>query len=86
MGVAVNPDIVRAQMEGCIGFAPGALYCGEIELKKGRAVQQKFAAHKSLRIHEMPQGPVPIVDSRAKPTGVGEPSVQPLARAGLVAT
>ena len=34
-GVAVNPDVVRAQMEGCIGFALGALYYGEIELRNG---------------------------------------------------
>jgi isoquinoline 1-oxidoreductase beta subunit len=80
-GVAVNPDIVRAQMEGCIGFALGAMYYGEIELKQGRAVQQNFAAYKSLRIHEMPKVTVHIVDSRAKPTGVGEPGVPPLAPA-----
>lgn len=80
-GVAVNPDIVRAQMEGCIGFALGALYYGEIELKQGRAVQQNFDAYKSLRIHEMPKIEVHIVNSRAKPTGVGEPGVPPLAPA-----
>ena len=40
-GVAVNPDIMRAQMEGCIGFALGALYYGEIEVKNGRAAQRK---------------------------------------------
>ena len=80
-GVAVNPDIVRAQMEGGIGFALGAMYYSEIELKKGRAVQQNFDAYKSLRIHEMPEITVHIVDSRAKPSGVGEPGVPPLAPA-----
>ena len=80
-GVAVNPDIVRAQMEGCIGFALGALYYGEIEVKNGRTVQRNFDRYKSLRIHEMPKIEVYIVKSNAKPTGVGEPGVPPLAPA-----
>lgn len=80
-GVAVNPDIVRAQMEGCIGFALGALYYGEVELKNGRAVQRNFDTYKSLRIHEMPVVEVHIVPSTVAPTGVGEPGVPPLAPA-----
>lgn len=80
-GVAVNPDVIRAQMEGCIGFALGALYYGEIELKGGRAVQTNFDTYRSLRIHEMPKIEVHIVPSLADPTGVGEPGVPPLAPA-----
>jgi isoquinoline 1-oxidoreductase beta subunit len=80
-GIAVNPDIVRAQMEGCIGFALGALYYGEIELKNGRAVQRNFDTYRSLRINEMPVVEVHIVASQAAPTGVGEPGVPPLAPA-----
>ncbi len=80
-GVAVNPDVIRAQMEGCIGFALGALYYGEIELKAGRAVQSNFDSYKALRIYEMPAVEVHIVPSTAAPTGVGEPGVPPLAPA-----
>jgi isoquinoline 1-oxidoreductase beta subunit len=80
-GVAVNPDVIRAQMEGCIGFALGALYYGEIELKNGRAAQRNFDTYKSLRIHEMPKVEVFIVPSTVAPTGVGEPGVPPLAPA-----
>lgn len=80
-GVAVNPDIIRAQMEGGIGFALGALYYGEIETKGGRVVQRNFDRYRSLRIHEMPAVEVHIVPSREKPTGVGEPGVPPLAPA-----
>jgi isoquinoline 1-oxidoreductase beta subunit len=80
-GVAVNPDIIRAQMEGCIGFALGHLYYGEIEVKNGRAVQRNFDTYRSLRINEMPQVEVHIVPSTAAPTGVGEPGVPPLAPA-----
>ena len=80
-GVAVNPDVIRAQMEGCIGFALGAMYYSEVEIKGGRAAQRNFDTYRSLRIHEMPKIEVHIVPSDAKPTGVGEPGVPPLAPA-----
>ena len=80
-GVAVNPDVIKAQMEGGIGFALGALYYSEIELKAGRPVQRNFDQYKSLRIYEMPVVEVFIVPSTAAPTGVGEPGVPPLAPA-----
>jgi len=78
---AVNPDIVRAQMEGCIGFAPGALSYGEVELRAGRAAQRNFDTYRSLRIHEMPKVEVHIVRSTLPPSSVGEPGVPPLAPA-----
>lgn len=80
-GVAINPDVIRAQMEGGIGFALGALYYGEIGIRQGRAVDRNFDTYKSLRIQEMPLVEVHIVDSTIAPTGVGEPGVPPLAPA-----
>jgi isoquinoline 1-oxidoreductase beta subunit len=80
-GVPVNPDVIRAQMEGCIGFALGALYYSEVEIKAGRAAQRNFDTYRALRIHEMPKVEVHIVSSTEKPTGVGEPGVPPLAPA-----
>jgi len=80
-GVPVNPDVIRAQMEGCIGFALGAMYYGEVEIKDGRAAQRNFDTYRSLRIHEMPRVEVHIVASNEKPSGVGEPGVPPLAPA-----
>ena len=77
-GVAVNPDIVRAQMEGGIGFALGALLHGEIALRDGRVQQRNFDGYRALRIYEMPAVEVHIVPSTAAPTGVGEPGVPPL--------
>jgi isoquinoline 1-oxidoreductase beta subunit len=68
-------------MEGGIGFALGALYYSEIELKAGRPVQRNFDQYKALRIYEMPAVEVYIVPSNAAPTGVGEPGVPPLAPA-----
>ena len=80
-GVAVNPDIIRAQMEGGIGFGLGHALYGEITLDQGRVVQSNFDTYRSLRIHEMPEIEVTIVRSTEKPTGVGEPGVPPIAPA-----
>ncbi len=80
-GVAVNPDVVRAQMEGGIGFALGHMLYGEITLDEGRPRQGNFDSYRSLRINEMPEVEVVIVPSTEKPTGVGEPGVPPLAPA-----
>ena len=80
-GVAVNPDVVRAQMEGGIGFALAAALHGEITLKDGVVEQTNFHQYQVLRINEMPKVDVHIVASTDKPSGVGEPGVPPLAPA-----
>ncbi|MDE3010763.1 MAG: xanthine dehydrogenase family protein molybdopterin-binding subunit [Pseudomonadota bacterium] len=80
-GVAVNPDVIRAQMEGCIGYGLGALYYSEVEIRAGRPVQRNFDAYRSLRLPDMPLVEVHIVPSTAKPSGVGEPGLPPLAPA-----
>jgi len=77
-GVAVNPDVIRAQMEGGIGFGLGHALYGEITLDQGRPVQTNFHEYRSLRIHEMPEVEVKIIASTAAPTGVGEPGVPPI--------
>ncbi|PZU85446.1 MAG: aldehyde oxidase [Chelatococcus sp.] len=77
-GVAVNPDIIRAQIEGGIGFGLGHALYGQITLEGGRPVQTNFDSYRSLRIHEMPEVEVAIVASTEKPSGVGEPGVPPI--------
>lgn len=77
-GVAVNPDVIRAQIEGGIGFGLGHALFGEITLDGGRPVQTNFDSYRSLRIHEMPEVEVRIIASTAAPTGVGEPGVPPI--------
>lgn len=80
-GVVVNPDVVRAQMEGGIGYALAAALTGSITLKDGVVEQSNFNDYPVLRINEMPKVEVHIVKSAAAPTGVGEPGVPPLAPA-----
>jgi isoquinoline 1-oxidoreductase beta subunit len=77
-GVAVNPDIVRAQMEGGIGFGLGHILYAGVSLEAGRPVQKNFDTYRSLRINEMPSIEVRIIPSTEKPTGVGEPGVPPI--------
>src|SRR2546427_1257537 len=78
-GIAVNPDVIRAQMEGGIGFGLGAALYSEITLDKGKVVQSNFHDYRTLRIDDMPKVEVHIVPSGEKPSGVGEPGVPPIA-------
>ncbi len=80
-GVAVNPDMVRAQMESGIIFGLSAALYGEITLKNGLVDQSNFHDYRIVRLPETPKIEVYIVPSSAKPTGVGEPGVPPLAPA-----
>ena len=77
-GIAINPDSVRAQMEGGIGFGLGAVLKSKLTLDKGRIVEGNFDGYEVLRLDEMPAVEVHIVPSEAKPSGVGEPGVPPI--------
>ena len=80
-GIVVNPDVVRAQMEGGIGYGLAAALRGAITLKDGRVEQSNFHDYTMLRMNEMPVVDVHIVPSTEKPTGAGEPGVPPVAPA-----
>jgi isoquinoline 1-oxidoreductase beta subunit len=80
-GPIVNPDTVKAQMEGCIVFGLTAALYGEITFENGRVEQSNFYDYQMLRINEMPEVDVHILDSTEKMGGVGEPGVPPIAPA-----
>jgi isoquinoline 1-oxidoreductase beta subunit len=81
-GVAVNPDVIRAQMEGGMGFGLSAALTSELTLEKGRVVQSNFHDYTVLRINQMPkQVEVHIVPSAQPPSGVGEPATPVIAPA-----
>ena len=80
-GRVVNPDTVKSQMEGGINFGLTAALKCEITLDRGRVQQRNFHDYQMLRMNEAPQIEVYIVPSTEKPTGVGEPSVPPVAPA-----
>ena len=80
-GTVVNPDIVKAQIEGGIIFSLTAALYGEISVKDGRIQQSNFHDYQLLRINETPKIEVHILASNEAPSGIGEPGVPPLAPA-----
>lgn len=72
-GLAINPDVIRAQMEGGIGFGLSAILHDAITLKDGVVQQNNFDSYVPLRLQEMPVVETYIVPSAEAPTGVGEP-------------
>src|SRR6516165_8926425 len=71
-GTVVNPDTVRAQIEGAIIFGITATLYGEITLKNGRVEQSNFDTYQALRMNEAPAIEVYIVQSAEPPGGMGE--------------
>jgi isoquinoline 1-oxidoreductase beta subunit len=80
-GVVVNPDTVKAQMEGGIMFGLTAALFNEITLKDGRVEQSNFDDYRMLRINEAPAVEVYLVKSAEAPGGIGEPGTSALAPA-----
>lgn len=81
-GKVVNPDTVRAQMEGGFVFGLSAALGEEITLKNGRVEQSNFHDYTILRMKGVPEISVSIIENRTLDDdqigGVGEPAV-PLA-------
>ena len=78
-GIAINPDVIRAQVEGAIGFALSAVLRNRVTLAEGVVEQSNFDDYEPTRIKEMPAVEVHIVKSAEAPTGIGEPGLPPLA-------
>src|SRR6202140_3213786 len=71
-GTVVNPDTVRAQIQGAIVFGITSALYGEITIKDGRVEQTNFDTYQILRINEAPAIEVHIVQSTESPSGMGE--------------
>jgi isoquinoline 1-oxidoreductase subunit beta len=80
-GWYVNPDIIKAQIEGSIIMALGAAVTHETLFNDGKAVQQNFNTYKMPRISDTPEIEVHIMNNDEKAGGVGEPSLPPFAPA-----
>ena len=80
-GRVVNPDTVRAQVEGSILFGLSAALRGRISVKDGRVEQSNFHDYPMLRFGELPEIEVQIIASEEGPSGVGEPATPPIAPA-----
>lgn len=71
-GIIVNPNIVRAQIEGGLIFGITAALFGEITIHDGQVRQGNFNDYRLVRINEAPRIEVHLVQSREKPGGIGE--------------
>ncbi|APX12026.1 xanthine dehydrogenase family protein molybdopterin-binding subunit [Tateyamaria omphalii] len=80
-GIAVNPDIIKAQMEGGIGYGIGHNMRDQITLTGGVVDQYNFPDYEPLRISDIGAIEVHILPSAEAPTGVGEPGTPPAAPA-----
>jgi len=81
-GIAVTPDVVKAQMQSGIGYGLSAALYGKITLTDGQVDQSNFHQYRVLRLNEMPRVvEVYIVPSDKPPSGVGEPGTPPIAPA-----
>jgi isoquinoline 1-oxidoreductase subunit beta len=80
-GQVVNPSILEQQIQGGIVYALSNALRAKITIEKGRVVQGNFDDYTPLRMEETPAVEVYAVPSAEAPTGIGEPSVPPLAPA-----
>tara|TARA_Y100000815_G_scaffold220606_1_gene206593 strand:- start:180 stop:2084 length:1905 start_codon:yes stop_codon:yes gene_type:complete len=80
-GTVINPDGVKAQMEGSIVYGLTSTLKGEITIEKGAVAQSNFHDFELLRIDEMPKVEIHIVPSMEPPGGAGEPGLPPVAPA-----
>jgi isoquinoline 1-oxidoreductase beta subunit len=80
-GIAVNPDAVRAQIEGAIALGLSAALMEEIRIEHGRVVQANFEDYPILRLPQMPAVEIALIESDEDPGGVGEPGVPVVAPA-----
>lgn len=80
-GSVVNPDTVRAQIEGGIILGLSAALMEEVRIERGRVLQSSFADYPILSLRDTPDIEVHILPSTDKPGGVGEPGVPVIAPA-----
>ena len=80
-GQVVNPAILEQQIQGGIVYGLANALRAKITIDKGRVVQGNFDDYPPLRMDETPAVEVYAVSSQEVPTGIGEPSVPPVAPA-----
>ena len=77
-GRAVNPDGVKAMMEGAANFGMTAVLSGEITIANGAVEQSNFDSYRALRMPDAPPIDVHVIESGEALGGMGEPGVPPI--------
>ncbi|MCI2283086.1 molybdopterin-dependent oxidoreductase [Colwellia sp. MSW7] len=79
-GLGINPDRIKAQMEGAMIFGTSIALMGNIDIKDGVIVQSNFHDYPVTRMNQAPDIIVHLAyDKNKDPGGVGEPGVPPVA-------
>jgi isoquinoline 1-oxidoreductase subunit beta len=73
-GLALNPQIIEAQVESAIMFGLSAAMFGEIKIEQGEVRTSNFHNYPIIRMNQAPQIDVIIMPSTESPTGIGEPA------------
>ncbi len=81
LGQVVNPDIVKAQIEGGAIFGLSAAFHEEVHIENGEVQQGNFDLYPFLAPYDAPAIEVEIVTSDRPMGGVGEPGTPPAAPA-----
>jgi isoquinoline 1-oxidoreductase beta subunit len=80
-GMAIHPDNIIAQTEGCVVMGLTAAYKSGLTIEKGKIVEQNFHNYELMRINECPEIEVIVMKNNYAPEGVGEPGLPPVAPA-----
>ena len=80
-GMAIHPDVIRAQMEGGIAYGLSPSLMSEITIKEGAVIETNFDRYQVVRMKDMPAVEVHIIPSAEPPSGVGEPGTPVIAPA-----
>jgi isoquinoline 1-oxidoreductase beta subunit len=80
-GLAINPDSVEAQIQSAIVHGMASALWGKVGFKAGAADVRNYNAYRMLRLREMPQVSVRIINGGGPLGGMGEPGVPPIAPA-----
>jgi isoquinoline 1-oxidoreductase len=76
MGLAINPEGARIQMEGCISMGLGYALTEEIHFQGGEILDRNFDTYALPRFSWLPQiETILIEDPQAAPQGGGEPAI-----------
>ena len=80
-GIAVNPDNIVSQTEGCVVMGLTAAYKSGLTIENGKVAEQNFHNYPILRINECPEIEVIVMKNNYPPEGAGEPGLPPVAPA-----
>lgn len=80
-GTIVNPNTVRAQLEGGILYGLSLAALGEISVEAGQVTQSNFHNYPIVRMHQAPPINIEVIKNTEAPTGIGEPGTPPVAPA-----